>query len=79
VNTIRDAWLDFESKVIPAEAPAFQRVEMRRAFYAGATSVVLMHTGPIADASEAAGVAMIQGLIDECFAFASQVINEGTA
>jgi hypothetical protein len=78
VNTIRDAWLDFESKVIDADASPLQRIEMRRAFYAGATSVVLMHVGPIADASEAAGVAMIQGLIDECFAFAGRV-KEGAA
>jgi len=39
-NTIlADAWRDYEIKIIPLNAPDVQRVECRRAFYAGARSL----------------------------------------
>jgi hypothetical protein len=72
VNTIRDAWLDFESKVIPADASPLQRIEMRRAFYAGATTVVMINTGPIADASDGRRRRNDSRSIEECLAFASK-------
>lgn len=39
MKLIADAWRDFEIDVIPLNAPEVQRVESRRAFYAGAVSM----------------------------------------
>jgi len=33
---LADEWRDFEIRVLPIDAPEVQRIEMRRAFYAGA-------------------------------------------
>lgn len=32
---LRELWVSFERDVLPADAPDVQRIEMRRAFYAG--------------------------------------------
>lgn len=37
---IADTWRDFESRIVPADAPDVQRREMRRAFYAGASAAL---------------------------------------
>lgn len=39
MKLIADAWRDFEIQVIPLDAPEVQRVESRRAFYAGAVTL----------------------------------------
>jgi hypothetical protein len=35
-----EQWNEFSSRIIPADAPAIQRKEMRRAFYAGAQAIL---------------------------------------
>jgi hypothetical protein len=35
-------WLDYDMKVIPREAPEIQRRETRRAYYAGATTLLAL-------------------------------------
>ncbi len=40
IKLIADAWRDFEIKVIPLNAPDVQRTECRRAFYAGARTLL---------------------------------------
>lgn len=77
MNTIDDMWRSFEESVIPATAPPVQRQEMKKAFYAGASSILHMGLGVIGDesVSENAGVAIIQGWQDECQMFAERVIN----
>ncbi len=39
-NTIADAWQTFSADCVPRDASTLQRVEMRRAFYAGALSAL---------------------------------------
>ena len=39
---LRDAWSSFKRDVVPASASATQRQEMRRAFYGGAQSMMVM-------------------------------------
>jgi len=41
-RTIRESWEQFAAMVIPADAPAVQRTEMRKAFWAGAASSLLL-------------------------------------
>lgn len=43
-RTLADEWRDF-SLTIPARAPAVQRDEMRKAFYAGALSLLVLISG----------------------------------
>ena len=38
--TIASQWSDFERAVIPQEAPDVQRKEMRKAFYAGVSTIL---------------------------------------
>ena len=45
-RSLHDEWIDFEAKVIHAEAPAVQRNEMRRAFYAGVQALMGMIQAP---------------------------------
>jgi len=72
MNTIQQQWCMFEKTVIPVDAPQMQRQEMRRAFYAGAESMLRLQYG-MGDVSDDAGVAMIEGWHDECRRFAQQV------
>jgi hypothetical protein len=37
---IEEAWKSYEAKVVPASAPQVQRVESKRAFYAGAATLL---------------------------------------
>lgn len=74
MNTIQNQWQHFEDLVMPKNAPAIQKREMRRAFYAGAEAVLRLQFN-IGDSSvsEDAGVAMIKGMHDECILFATQI------
>jgi hypothetical protein len=71
MNTIQQAWQTFERDIIPADAPTIQRVEMKRAFYAGA-AVILSVNAHIAEegVSEDAAVAILEGLMEEAMLFA---------
>jgi hypothetical protein len=39
-KTIKEAWNSFETHIIPKNAPALQKIEMKKAFYAGAWGMV---------------------------------------
>lgn len=74
MNTIDEQWALFAKMVLPKDAPPVQQQEMRRAFYAGAGSILRMQW-EIGDAavSEDAGVQIMEGWHDECRRFAQQV------
>ena len=76
MNTIAEQWASFEVLVMPQDAPAVQRQEMRRAFYSGAEAMLrLQYTVGGNDVSENAGVMMLEGWHDECSLFAQQVAS----
>jgi hypothetical protein len=63
VNLIRDAWQSYDRDVVPREAGESQRLETRRAFYAGAMTVLLITTKLGEDAvSEADGVKTLDAI-----------------
>lgn len=68
MNTIRDEWEEFARHVVPPDAPAVQRGEMRVAFYAGATAVLWLGAR-ISMYSDEAAQAIWQSLHDETAAF----------
>lgn len=72
LNTIDAQWRTFERLVMPEEASDLQRREMRRAFYAGFESALMMNLRVAAE-SEDAGVAMLEGLHQEARMFARDV------
>lgn len=68
MNTVAGHWATYNAAVLPKDAPEIQRTECRLAFYAGAqAALMLMANVP---ESEAAGIAYLQGLHDECRQFA---------
>lgn len=70
MNTLKDDWESFDSQVIPDDAGTTQRQEMRRAFYAGAWSMLcaVERLGNEA-VSEEQGVVALEKLKAECQAF----------
>jgi hypothetical protein len=75
MKSIVELWVSFASAVMPKNASAVQRKEMRRAFYAG-FHAALMAGVQMADESgddDDKGVAMIQRLHDECAQFVVEV------
>lgn len=74
MNTIQSQWETFAAAVLPQEAPEVQRSEMRRAFYAGSYGMLCQMTGPVAEVSEEAGCAMIDGYVKECEQFKLDVL-----
>lgn len=44
MTTLNDEWNTYSGHVIPPKAPGIQRVEMRRAFYAGAATMFNLMT-----------------------------------
>lgn len=76
MNTLQAMWQSYADQVLPRDAPTIQRVECRRAFYAGAQAFLGLMTGPVADASEDAGVAMIEGYRQELAVFVVDVRSD---
>jgi len=72
--TIAEQWDAFSALVMPKDAPTLQRLEMRRAFYAGFEAALRIQWG-IGDKSisEDAGIAIIEGLHQECKLFAARI------
>lgn len=61
--TLFEQWKSFELAVVPIAAPAIQREEMRRAFYAGAVAcfgVVMTAVGPDDDEECATNLEVLQ-------------------
>lgn len=70
MDTIKSAWMDFKSKVIPADASVVQKMEMKRAFYAGATSTLaILDDISSDDVPDEVGAAIINGLAKEVTSF----------
>jgi hypothetical protein len=75
---VAEQWAAFATLILePIDAPRLQRIEMRRAFYAGFHAALIVEFA-IAELSDDAGVAVLNGLHDECKAFARE-IAEGRA
>lgn len=78
MQTVKDLWDQFESAVLPKGCHPVQRVETRRAFYAGAwamfnLSVQAADETPDTPAGEAAGAELMDRLHKECLAFKDMV------
>ena len=73
---IEEEWLEFSLMVMPPNAPAVQRIEMRRAFYAGAHALLCLMQQKVSagtDDPTEADLDMMQGLSDELAAFNAEV------
>jgi hypothetical protein len=71
---IEKEWLDFEKRVMPKNAPAVQRQEMRRAFYAGVSSTLnIAFALGDDDVGEDEGAAVLESMRQECIEFVAQV------
>jgi hypothetical protein len=76
---LMQAWESYERDVMPRDAGQDQRVETRRAFYAGAKAVLQMALQIGEDSvSEAQGVILLETLKRECEAFVD-LIRKGKA
>lgn len=73
-QTTEQMWSEFASAVMPADTPAVQRQEMKRAFMAGMFAMLteVRKTGEEA-VSEGAGVIRLETLFQELQAFQAQV------
>lgn len=70
MKTIFSEWQSFERDVVPAAAPAIQREEMRRAFYAGAQAMyALVMVEAVAPDNEDDCEANLEALQQELAAF----------
>lgn len=72
MNTLQALWQSYADDVLPKDAPTVQRIETRRAFYAGAQAFFGVMTN-MADASDDAGVAVLEGLRQELRSFVADV------
>jgi len=67
MKSVKGEWEDYRRNVIPADAPEVQLVECRRAFYAGAVSLmrtVMTAIGPEAEPTDE-DVWRMQEIMDE--------------
>ena len=72
MSTIQQEWEDFKAAVMPKDAPPIQRQEMRRAFYAGARTMLSLHLDTC-DLSKDEWITNMQGWHAECTQFAQDV------
>jgi len=68
MKTVFEEWKSYERDVVPPDAPAVQREECRRAFYAGAFAMFGLVITATEPRSEEDCEANLQGLQDECLA-----------
>lgn len=69
-------WAEFDARVIPPDAPDVQRVEMRRAFFAGAWTMFTQMTGrSVTEVPDEQSEAVLQSLHDECVAFQQSLLR----
>ncbi len=73
---IATAWEGYATRVIPSEAPTVQRVESRRAFYAGAGAMLggMLSGMTSGDEPEDADMDMMDGLQAELDQFTADVV-----
>ena len=75
-STLAAKWNEYAACVIPLDAPEVQRVETKRAFYAGASAMWnFMSLVSANDISEDEGVNMLSGFEQELVHFAEQVVK----
>ena len=79
-RTLADEWKDFERQCIPERAGPGQRIETRRAWYAGAATMIALISGGLDADHEPTDldVAYLESLSQELTAF-SRDIGEGRA
>jgi hypothetical protein len=79
-RTLYDEWFEFARQCIPEQAPEVQRVEMRRAFYAGAAVLFSLVTGGLDADKEPTDldVAYLESLNQELKLY-SQDLSDGKA
>lgn len=70
MTTIGELWANFEAHVMPTDAGEVQRIEMRRAFYGGAHTVLerLLEIG-CDDVTEDDGVEQLEAMRNEIDVF----------
>jgi hypothetical protein len=71
-DSIEREWLEFARTILPADAHESQRVEMRRAFFAGAATALHLLAG-LAEAPEDRAVESLESLHEECREFARRI------
>lgn len=69
MNTVKDEWDAFSDQVIPKTAPEVQHREMKRAFYAGAASILSIQLNIGDEIDNNAGAAILKGLYEELLLF----------
>lgn len=74
MTRIADLWELFDKKVLPPHVHPVQRQEMRRAFYAGAFSVmeIILAIGKTSPTDQE-GADALHALMTECVAFIEQL------
>lgn len=78
-RSILDHWNDYRREVIPADAPAVQIQECRRAFYAGAQAFLACLLAASADdVGEDEGAALLETYVQELQDF-KHAVTEGKA
>lgn len=75
MKTAAQQWASFEAIVMPASAGDVQRMEMRRAFYAGFHSALAcaLEAADESGDNDDLGATMIERLHQECAQFAREV------
>lgn len=73
MNTIQEKWERFEKLVVPKNAPAIQREEMRKAFYCGAEAMSEIQYEVGGCKTEEAAIQILNGVQDEFRRFAKEL------
>lgn len=78
-TTVAGFWRSYQREVLPADAPAIQVQECRRAFYGGLKAgLALLLTIGDDEITEDQGADLLEALLRECRAFQADVL-EGRA
>jgi hypothetical protein len=79
-RALGDEWREYLTRIMPKDAPEVQRVETRRAYYAGASSMFFLMTGGLDADHEPTDldVAYVESLHQELQQFARD-LGEGRA
>ena len=76
-NTIAEKWTEYSAVISLDDAPELARIQIRRAFYAGALSLLKLQTEMVnADVDPIVGGYMLKTWREECDLFAQQVLND---
>lgn len=77
MNTVISGWEKFEKLILePINASDIQRLEMKKAFFAGAAEAMsILMVVSNKQTSEEAGAAIIEGIVQEIESFANDVLQ----